>query len=90
MRQGANFGWPVHEGMAERSSVRRSPSSPTLMTATPPPRVARSRGAPSTTPRPSCSRAEYEGDYFFADFCSGWIRTLRPDQRTRRAGSRPV
>ena len=19
---------------------------------------------------------EYEGDYFFADFCSGWIRTL--------------
>ena len=21
---------------------------------------------------------EYEGDYFFADFCSGWIRTLEP------------
>jgi hypothetical protein len=20
----------------------------------------------------------YEGDYFFADFCSGWIRTLEP------------
>jgi hypothetical protein len=21
---------------------------------------------------------EYEGDYFFADFCSGWIRKLEP------------
>ena len=21
---------------------------------------------------------EYEGDYFFADFCNGWIRTLEP------------
>jgi hypothetical protein len=29
---------------------------------------------PTTVPFPP----EYEGDYFFADFCSGWIRRLDP------------
>jgi hypothetical protein len=26
---------------------------------------------------------EYEGDYFFADFCSGWIRRLEPIRSER-------
>ena len=29
-------------------------------------------------PTPLQFPPEYEGDYFFADFCSGWIRTLEP------------
>ena len=41
---GANYGWPVHEGVANDPTTALFPQ-------------------------------EYEGDYFFADFCNGWIRT---------------
>jgi glucose/arabinose dehydrogenase len=72
---GANYGWPVHEGRA---------NDPPFVD----PIFAYGHGGdPDTT---GCAitggtfynpatlqfpQEEYEGDYFFADFCSGWIRT---------------
>jgi glucose/arabinose dehydrogenase len=69
---GANYGWPLHEGVA---------NDPPYVD----PIFAYGHGGdPATT---GCAItggvfynpttvlfAEYEGDYFFADFCNGWIR----------------
>ena len=77
LQKGANFGWPLHEGVANESPYVD-------------PVFAYGHGGdPATT---GCSITggtfynrvtvlfppEYEGDYFFADFCSGWIRTYDP------------
>jgi glucose/arabinose dehydrogenase len=73
---GANYGWPVYEG----------PESDAKYT---PPIFAYGHGDTDTT---GCSitggafynpamvqfPSEYVGDYFFADFCNGWIRTYDP------------
>lgn len=70
--RGANYGWPVYEG---RESNRRYTS----------PLFAYRHGASATTgcaitggafynPPVANFPARYSGDYFFADFCSGWIR----------------
>jgi glucose/arabinose dehydrogenase len=75
LEKGANFGWPVHEGVAKD-----------------PPYVDpifayEHDGDPATTgcsitggvfypPTTTLFPPEYEGDYFFAEFCNGWIRTL--------------
>ncbi|MBA3443127.1 MAG: PQQ-dependent sugar dehydrogenase [Pyrinomonadaceae bacterium] len=71
-RAGANYGWPNSEG-------------PTTNSAHQGPLYYYSRGDgcaitggafynPAATQFPS----EYVGSYFFADFCSGWIRRLDP------------
>ena len=52
--------------------------------------AARSPAAPSTTRRRAQFPADYVGDYFFADFCSGWIRVLDPASRTRSPASPPA
>ena len=67
---GANYGWPATEGPT--SDVRFT--SP-LYAYTHSQGCAISGGAfyPSL---PSQYPAEYAGDYFFADFCGGWIRQL--------------
>lgn len=71
-KRGANYGWPIREGY--ESDVRFTP-----------PLFAYRHGSTSTT---GCAitggafynlravrfPAGYAGDYFFADFCSGWIR----------------
>jgi glucose/arabinose dehydrogenase len=77
LRKGANYGWPVHEGVA---------NDPPYVD----PIFAYGHdGDPATT---GCSitggafynpatvqfPAEYKGDYFFAEFCGGWIRSLDP------------
>jgi glucose/arabinose dehydrogenase len=74
---GANYGWPVHEGVADEPPY----VDPIL--------AYGHDGDPATTgcaitggtfynPTTVLFPPEYEGDYFFADFCSGWIRRLKP------------
>ena len=74
---GANYGWPVHEGAA---------NDPPYVD----PIFAYGHdGDPATTgcaitggafynPTTLLFPTGYEGDYFFADFCGGWIRSLDP------------
>jgi glucose/arabinose dehydrogenase len=79
LEKGANYGWPVHEGIA---------NDPPYVD----PIFAYAYGSDGTSTTTGCSITggvfynpttvlfpqEYEGDYFFADFCNGWIRTLEP------------
>ena len=74
-RAGANYGWPTTEG------------------ATGDPRFVSPRYAYHALGRRGCAitggafysplnarfPADYDGDYFFADFCGGWIRRLDPN-----------
>jgi glucose/arabinose dehydrogenase len=76
---GANYGWNIYEG--HESDLRYVDPIPVLSYG--------HDGAIETTgcsitggvfynPAPLQYPEEYEGDYFFADFCSGWIRILDP------------
>ncbi len=68
---GANYGWPGAEG-----------PSPDPADTDPIHYYGRSGGACAITggtfydASPARFPAEYSGDYFFADFCAGWIRRL--------------
>ena len=91
---GANYGWPIYEGpvryMAHRSKKHHHKRVYTR------PIFAYKHGSDETmgcaitggafySPGAGASAsfpAEYEGDYFFADFCSGWIRKLDPATKT--------
>lgn len=74
---GANYGWPATEGPTTNPAYRA-------------PIFSYGHGGGSTTgcaitggafynPDTQQFPAEYRGNYFFADFCSGWIRRLDPD-----------
>jgi glucose/arabinose dehydrogenase len=74
---GANYGWPGHEGPESARSY------------VPPGFAYRHDGDPATTGcsitggafyNPTTVRfpSGYVGDYFFADFCGGWIRRYDP------------
>ncbi len=74
---GANYGWPRHEGPESARSY------------VPPIFAYRHDGDPATTgcsitggafynPRTVRFPSDYVGDYFFADFCGGWIRRYDP------------
>jgi glucose/arabinose dehydrogenase len=72
--KGANYGWPNYEGMESdpdfQGPIYAYRHGDTATTG-----CAITGGAfydPVTTQFP----AGYVGDYFFADFCSGWIRRL--------------
>jgi glucose/arabinose dehydrogenase len=77
---GSNYGWPTTEGPTNNPNFRapifaygRAPSSTGGCAIT--------GGAfydPATTQFP----VSYFGKYFFADFCSGWIRLLDPATNT--------
>ena len=75
LEKGANYGWPVHEGVAKDLRY----VDPIF--------AYEHDGDPDTTgcsitggvfypPTTTLFPPEYEGDYFFTEFCNGWIRTL--------------
>jgi glucose/arabinose dehydrogenase len=75
-RAGANYGWPRHEGPESERRYK-------------PPIFAYRHGETGTTgcaitggafynPQTARFPASYVGDYFFADFCNGWIRRYDP------------
>ena len=80
LQAGANYGWPRYEGPHGGSKFEK-------------PVFAYRHGTTSTTgcaitggafydPPAGASNPfppDYEGDYFFADFCTGWIRHLDAD-----------
>ena len=75
---GRNYGWPVHEGTAS------DPPYTDPLFAYGHGHTAR-RGCAITggafyNPGTAQFPAGYVGDYFFADFCSGWIRRYEPAQ----------
>jgi glucose/arabinose dehydrogenase len=77
---GSNYGWPTTEGPTSQAGIRaplfayQHGSSSTTGCAI----TAGSFYNPTTVQFPST----YVGRYFFADFCSGWIRTFNPSDGT--------
>lgn len=73
---GSNYGWPATEGPTSNSGFRgpihwygHGNGSTTGCAIT---------GGAFYNPATQQFPDEYEGSYFFADFCSGWIRRLDP------------
>lgn len=77
---GSNYGWPMTEGPTTQAGVRA-------------PLFAYQHGSTSTTGCAITGSAFYNpttvqfpssfvGRYFFADFCSGWIRSFNPSDGT--------
>ena len=78
-KPGANYGWPRYEGPENNPSYEGpifayhhgfSETTGCAITGG----TFYDPGTGASAPFP----AEYEGSYFFADFCSGWIRKLDP------------
>jgi glucose/arabinose dehydrogenase len=67
-----NFGWPVHEGEANDPPY----VDPIFAYAYGQDGACSITGGAFYNPTTLQFPPEYEGDYFFADFCGGWIRRL--------------
>ena len=76
---GANYGWPIREGYSSDPNLRS-------------PRFSYPHGVGATSGcaitggtfyKPSVQfPSSYNGVYFFADYCNGWIRTFNPANST--------
>ena len=73
LEKGANYGWPVHEGVAN-DSPHVAPILAYGHDGDPGTAGCAITGGTFYNPITVMFPPEYEGDYFFADFCSGWIR----------------
>jgi len=82
-KKGANYGWPVHEGVANDNDPQyvdpifaygHAGSDPATTGCSITGGVFYN---PTTVQFPS----GYVGDYFFADFCGGWIRSFDPSSQ---------
>jgi glucose/arabinose dehydrogenase len=76
---GANYGWPTHEGFVASPDHAlhnyRNPLFSYAHNTTADTGCSITGGAfydPATVRFP----AQYQGDYFYADYCGGWIRSL--------------
>jgi glucose/arabinose dehydrogenase len=79
---GANYGWPRVEGprkssFAEPVFAYRHGSGAN--------RGCAITGGTFYNPETPSFPSEYVGDYFFADFCTGWIRKFDPEAGTQEA-----
>jgi glucose/arabinose dehydrogenase len=89
---GANYGWPVYEGPHRYAPVRKKKGKkrhkkrrgfygyPLLYAYTHGSGCVITGGAFYNSPSDATSPFpdDYLGDYFFADFCGGWIRSYDP------------
>jgi glucose/arabinose dehydrogenase len=86
---GKNYGWPVHEGTT-------SSPDPSLQNYQNPVLAYSHTGDGASTgcsitggafygPATAKFPSDYHGDYFYADFCSGWIRSFDPATETSAA-----
>lgn len=80
-KSGANYGWPTHEGfVASPDPALRNYQNPVFSYThgtTADTGCSITGGAfydPATAPFPP----EYQGEYFYADYCGGWIRSFDP------------
>ncbi len=85
---GANYGWPIHEGhTASPDPSLQNYSNPVLYYAH---GITAETGCSITggafyDPATGNWPPEYRDDYFYADFCSGWIRNFDPGAKTSAA-----
>ena len=79
--EGSNYGWPTTEGATTDSRFR----TPVYSYPHPPPGPFQGcaiTGGAFYAGLPAQFPAEYVGDYFFADYCSGWINRLNDSAGT--------
>ena len=81
-KKGANYGWPAHEGVANDPPRYVNPIFAYGHAGSDPATTGCSITGgvfynPTTVQFPS----GYVGDYFFADFCGGWIRSFDPSSQ---------
>jgi glucose/arabinose dehydrogenase len=81
---GANYGWPLAQGPTTRQGYR-SPIYWYGHGIGPEIGCAITGGAFYDPPSPRFP-SEYAGSYFFADYCSGWIRRLDPSRGNAVSG----
>jgi glucose/arabinose dehydrogenase len=74
---GANYGWPRYEG-PESSARFRPPIFAYRHDGDPDATGCAITGVTFYAPTVAMYPADYVGDYFFADFCNGWIRRYDP------------
>lgn len=74
--RGANYGWPATEGATS------NPSFVTPLYAYDSSQGRAIAGGAFYNPATVQFPSSYEGDYFFADFLSGWIRRIDPETKT--------
>jgi glucose/arabinose dehydrogenase len=98
----ANYGWPYYEGTEPRPGgaappegfKHREPIFAYRHDAAGTDGGCAITGGTFYNPRTVQFPASYVGDYFFTDFCGGWIRTYDPETRTASdfatEASRPV
>jgi glucose/arabinose dehydrogenase len=75
---GDNYGWPVHEGAANDPQYVDPIFAYGHAGIDPATTGCSITGGVFYNPTTLQFPSGYEGDYFFADFCSGWIRRLEP------------
>jgi glucose/arabinose dehydrogenase len=86
--RGANYGWPTYEGPTDPPAAGfQNPVFSYQHGTTADTGCAITGGAfyDPTAPTTPLFPAEYQGDYFYADFCSGWIRGLDLSTNTTSA-----